>query len=149
MSDDYITEIYRQHRLAQDKYTYFILAAAASGIVLALNRTQEAQLSPSLIPCGLAVLLWGFSFFFGCRHVTYVTVTLLANVDLIKVERGVHPEVGDNPILMSGASEGIRSAVSRNIEAAQNFAILQFRCLVAGALCYIAWHVLGMAVRTP
>jgi hypothetical protein len=36
-------EIYRQHRTAQDKYIYFLLAAAGAAIAFAVNQTQNAK----------------------------------------------------------------------------------------------------------
>ena len=45
MSEDLQNEVYRQFRTAQDKYTYFLLAAAGAGIALAVNQTQGADLS--------------------------------------------------------------------------------------------------------
>lgn len=64
MTDSGITELYRAHRTAQDKYTYFILAAAGAAIAFALNQTHDATLSWFKLPLGAAVLCWGLSFFF-------------------------------------------------------------------------------------
>lgn len=144
MSDDQLIEVYRQLRTAQDKYIYFLLAAAASAIALALNRTEHLPLSPTLIPWGLALLLWGMSFYFGCRHLAYVSSTLFANLELIRVQRGTHPQAGRNPQVIQAAAEGITSAIEFNSNRANRLAWLQFYFLVAGALAYIAWHLLQM-----
>jgi hypothetical protein len=79
MNDDHLLEIYRQLRTSQDKYIYFLLAAAGAAVALALNRTQGAPLTFRLQPWGLALVLWGLSFFFRCRHLAYVSSTLFAN----------------------------------------------------------------------
>jgi hypothetical protein len=144
MSDDRIIEVYRQLRASQDKYIYFLLAAAA----LALSRTQDRQLSVLLLPWGVALVLWGFSFFFGCRHLAYVSSTLFANAELLRVQRGEHPKAGSNPNVIEAASEGLRCAVDYNSERANLLAKLQFGFFVAGALAYVAWHVLEMYART-
>jgi len=60
MSDKQL-ELYRQHRSEQSKYVYFILAAAAGGIALAVRMTTDATLHWSLAPLGAAVLSWGLS----------------------------------------------------------------------------------------
>ena len=65
-------------------------------------------------PLGLAVVGWGLSFFFGCRHLAYVSSGLYANAKLLKIERGAHLEVGQHPQIVAAASEGIRSAVEFN-----------------------------------
>lgn len=147
MSDDKMTEIYRQHRTFQDKYTYFILAAAASAIALAANRTQDAAISYTMIPLGAAVLCWGFSFYFGCRHLRYVGSNLYANMDLLRAEKGIHPSVGADPQLIQAASEGIRSAMESNSNRANRLAIWQFRLLILGAVLYLVWHIIGMIIR--
>lgn len=148
MSDDRLIEVYRQLRTSQDKYIYFLLAAAASAVALALNRTQDHLLTWLLLPWGLALLLWGLSFFFGCRHLAYVSSTLFANAELIRVERGEHPKAGTHPQVITAASEGIRSAIEYNSDRANLLAKLQFRFLIAGALAYVVWHLLEMYART-
>jgi len=65
-------EIYKQHREAQNKYAYFLLAVAASAIALSLKRTTNLKITYSMIPLALAVLSWGFSFFCGCRRLDKV-----------------------------------------------------------------------------
>ena len=148
MSDDRILEVYRQLRTSQDKYIYFLLAAAASAVALALNRTQDRQLTLLLLPWGLALVLWGFSFFFGCRHLAYVSLTLFANAELLRVQRGEHPKAGNHPGVIEAASEGLRSAIDYNSERASLLANFQFGFFIAGALAYVAWHVLEMYART-
>lgn len=105
MSEE-IREVYRQLRLAQEKYVYFLLAAAGAAIGFALSQTHDSVLSRSQLPLGAAVLCWGLSFFFGCRHLAYVSSTLYANAELLKVEGGQHPEVGRHPQLRTGRERG-------------------------------------------
>ena len=146
-SDDQI-EIYRQHRTAQEKYIYFLLAAVGAAIALALTHTQGAKLSWSQAPLGGAVLLWGLSFYFGCTHLRYVESTLYANATLLRVQAGEDPEIGTHPQMMAAASAGVRQAIEGNSNKARLYARLQFACFIAGSLAYIAWHVLEMWIRT-
>lgn len=128
---------------------YFLLAAVGAGIALALNQTQGLALTWSQVPLALAILFWALSFYFGCRHLSYVESTLYANASLLKVEAGDHPEVGRNPQVMAAASEGIRAAIQSNSNWASRLARWQFRCLVLGAISYIGWHVYEMFLRSP
>lgn len=148
MADDAMVELHGQLRTAQDKYTYFLLAAAASGIGLAANQTATRILAWSMIPLGLGVICWGLGFFFGCRHLQYVNSTLYANYELLRVQKGEHPDAGTHPRAIAAASEGIREAIQDNIKRASRLAWLQFDFLVLGAILYIAWHILEMALRT-
>ncbi len=147
MTSDNVREVFKAHREAQNKYTYFLLAAAAAAIAFAVNKTSAVALARSQAPLALAVLSWGLSFFAGTRHLAYVSSTLYANVDLLRVESGQHPEVGGDPQLIAAAGQGIRSAIEWNSERANRWAHWQFRLLVAGAVLYVAWHVLEMYLR--
>ena len=148
MADDPRTEVYRQLRTAQDKYSYFVLAAAGAAIALAVNQTHAATLAWSLLPLGAAVLAWGLSFFIGCRSLEYVAATLYGNAQLISVERGEHREVGRDPERMAAASAGIRSAIESNSNRGNRLAHWQFRLLILGAVFYLGWHVWEMWLRT-
>lgn len=141
--------VYKHLREGQDKYTYFMLTAAGAGIALAVNQTQVAPLNWSQCPLGTAVLCWGLSFFCGARHLAYINSTLYANLALLNVEAGLDQRAGQHPQLIQAASEGIRGAIEENSEKASKYAIVQFRLLVAGAVLYVVWHVLGMWLRTP
>lgn len=146
MSEE-IREVYRQLRLAQEKYVYFLLAAAGAAIGFALSQTHDSVLSRSQLPLGAAVLCWGLSFFFGCRHLAYVSSTLYANAELLKVEGGQHPEVGRHPQLRTAASEGICSGIEDNSNRANRLGHIHFRFLVVGAVLYIGWHIFEMWLR--
>jgi hypothetical protein len=147
MASEQQIEVYRQHRNAQEKYVYFLLAAVGAAIALAVNQTQVAKLAWSQLPLAGAVALWAFSFYFGCKHLAYVESTLFANVTLLQVESGQHPQVGGHPQFMAAASEGIRDAIKSNSKWASRFARWQFNCLLLGAISYLGWHVFEMWLR--
>lgn len=144
MSDNYILEPYRQLRTSQDKQIYFMLATAASAIAYALNRAEDRGLSLILIPWGCSLLFWGFSFYFGCRHLAYVSSTLFANIELLKIQGGEHPKVGNNSEIIQAASEGIRSAIEYNSNQANLLGKLQFWFFITGVFSYIIWQLLEM-----
>ena len=148
MMSETAREVYRSLREAQNKYTYFLLAAAGAAIALTVNQTQGAAMTWYQIPLAVGVLSWALSFFFGCRHVAYVNSALYANAVLFQVQSGQHPEVGAHPQMMAAASEGIRQAIESNSERANRLGHLQFRLLIAGAVLYVVWHVLEMYLRS-
>ena len=55
MPTDQQIEVYRQHRTAQDKYVYFLLAAVGAGIGFAISQTQTAKLAWTQLPLGCAI----------------------------------------------------------------------------------------------
>jgi hypothetical protein len=148
MSNENQIEIYRALRNAQEKYAYFLLAAVGAAIALAVNQTQTAKLAWSQLPLAASLLCWALSFVFGCIHLQYVSSTLYANNELLRVQSGLHPEVGMHQQLMGAASDGIRSAIETNSSRSAKYAHWQFRFLIAGALLYLGWHVTEMYLRT-
>ncbi len=147
MSSEAQREVFRVLRESQSKYTYFLLAAAGAAIGFTLTQTQDESLAWSQWPLGIAVFLWGSSFFCGCRHLAYVNSTLYANAALLKIESGQHPQVGNHPQYMEAASEGVRQAIEQNSESANQLGHWQFRFLIAGAVLYVIWHVFEMYLR--
>jgi hypothetical protein len=141
--------VYNQFRNAQDKHTYFILAAAGAAIAFALRETQSAALSWSQAPLAAAVLCWGSSFYCGCRHLLHMTSSLYSNFELLIVAEGLHPAAGTKPQVIAAASEGIRQGIDRHSSRAVPLGRWQFRLLILGALFYIGWHILEMWLRTP
>lgn len=147
MASDAQHEVYRAHRELQNKYTYFLLASVGAAIGFALNQTQDASIAWNHLPLGIAVLLWGGSFCCGCYHLGYVDTTLYANSEMLWIEAGMHPGVGNHPQYVQAASEGICQAIEHNSDAASRLGHWQFRLLIAGAIFYILWHVLEMSLR--
>lgn len=141
-------EVYKQHSATSDKYTYFLLAAVGAAIALSINQTQTARLSLSQIPLGIAVLLWGISFYLGCRHITLVKATLRSNGALLRVQEGEDPMTGRNLQAIAIASETLREIIEEHSTGAGSAAVWQFRCLVLGGIAYLAWHILEMWLRT-
>lgn len=148
MSDENLREIYRTLQKSQDKYTYFILAATIASIGFTITQTQNIIFNLSLIPLGVSILCWGFSFFFGCRNREYYNSTLYANYELLKVQKGDHPEIGSHPQKIQAASEGIMQAIQNNSDKANRLGHLQMKTFIMGALFYLVWHILEMYLRT-
>ena len=141
-------QLHTQLRTAQDKYTYFLLAVVAAAVAYAIKLTTDSTLSFSMVPLGLAILGWGLSFFFGCKQLRYVSSTIYANYELLRVQRGEHPQAGSNPQFIAAASEGIRQAIESNSDKISSFAKSQFRFLIAGSILFLDWHIIEMALKT-
>jgi hypothetical protein len=140
-------EVYKQHRASQEKYTYFLLAAAGAAIGFAVTQTKDLSLGYSQLPLAVAVVLWGFSFYFGCRHITHVECVLYSNAALLKAKAGNDPRAGTNPQFISLAVEGISSTIEENVKDAAWYGRWQFHCLIFGSVFYLGWHVYEMWVR--
>jgi hypothetical protein len=148
MSLDAQKQLHSQLRTMQDKYTYFLLAVAASAIALSVQVTKNDVFSLNLIPLGIAVLFWALSFYNGCKYIEYMQSFLFSNYEYLRIQDGTHPKVGDHPMAIIGATEGIKIAMEKSASKAKSLAIWQFRFLILGGLFYIIWHLLEMAMRS-
>lgn len=148
MASEKELELYRSLTQSQQKYTYFLLAAAAGGIGLAVRATSTATLHWSLIPLAAAVLSWGVSFVQGCFHVMRTQSITFANSELLRVQSGEHPLTGTDLQRMQAAEQGIKAAIKSNEKRSGRHAKGQFLFLVIGAACFLAWHILGIVLRS-
>jgi hypothetical protein len=145
MADNEVFEIYQQHKAAQDKYTYFLLATAAAAIGFAVQKTEGLKLSYWLLPVGFAVLCWGTSFFFGCRSIIWVQASTGANYNLVRLKMGIHPNQPTDPMGVQSAIAGVNDALTSNRNKVQFYSDWQFRVMIIGFLSFVAWRALEMA----
>ncbi|MEJ2794365.1 hypothetical protein WAE56_13200 [Iodobacter sp. LRB] len=142
--DDAITNLHKAHQTGQEKYTYFLLAAAGTAIGFAVQKTEGLPLSWWLLPVALAAVCWGISFHFGCKNITWVQTSIMANYSLLQLRQGSHPEQPSPQELESAAIPGVKSALKQNGKKAQFYGIWQFRLFVAGAIFFIVWRIAEM-----
>lgn len=146
-SNENLREIVRQNHDAQDKYTYFLLAAAGSCIALSVSRTTGVAPTWPMLLLGAAVVSWAWSIWNGVQNRRYHQAILYANADLLRVQAGLHPETGRRPGAIEAASQGIMTAMTENVETAASFARWQLYSLLIGAGFFLAWHVIDMFVN--
>lgn len=129
---------------AQTKYTYFLLAVAASAIALVVRRTTGSSLDWNMLLLGASVLFWAISFFAGCRSRTYYSSSIFGNLELIKLKSGKHSQVQNNERLVEAGVHAIRETFKKNQSKLSFWAKIQFRLLVLGAIFFLTWHIIEM-----
>lgn len=139
-----IEELRKAHAEAQNKYTYFLLAAAGAAIGFAVQKTEGLPLSWWLLPVALATVAWAGSFYCGCKNLSWLGAAVSANHSLLQLRQGSHPQQPPHPELVDAALRGTSSALADNIGKAESYAAGPFRLLVLGAVLFIAWRVLEM-----
>lgn len=147
MASDNEMEIYKQHRASQDKYVYFLLAAAGASIAFALNQTKGLPLSTSQMPLALAIAAWGLSFTAGCARVAAVDLMLNLNQDLLRIQTGQHELLShpnEIPVAIASVKEMLERANRRSVRSLK----WQYRFLICGAVSYIGWHIYEMYLRS-
>jgi hypothetical protein len=148
MSDDTLRDLWQAHREHQQRYVYFLLAAAGAAIGFAVTQTRGAVLEWTQIPLAIGVLLWGVSFYLGCRNLTLTASLMDLNSALIRVHRGEHDLAGRDPEGMAFGSQYLKERIEKDLNATGRAFRWQFYLLLAGAVFYVAWHVLEMSKRT-
>lgn len=146
--DDDLIEVYRQHKSAQDKLTYFLLAVTASAIAFAVQKSEGINISTSMIPLGLSGISWALSFFYGIRKLMWTIAVLYANMGLLQLKNGIHPNQPNHPDEVKAAIQGIRNAANQNIDGAERSSKRQSGLFIFGTVCFIVWIVLKMIIST-
>ena len=144
MSDDARLHLYQALREGQEKRTYFLLAAAGAAIGFAITQTQNTTLAYSQIPLALAVLCWGLSFMCGCRGILVAQKVIRQNYEMLRTQAGLHPVLPANPEFLNWVANRIEEQARTSGRASR----WQYMFLIAGAIFYIAWHILEMYLRT-
>lgn len=143
MATELMRHLSKQLVETQTKYTYFLLAVAASAIALVVQRTTDRSLDFNMILLGLAVMCWAGSFFAGCRNRTSACSAIYANAELVQIQNvtdRAHPS--DETITLQQKAKAVFEDYSSR---ANHWGHLQFRLLVCGAIVFLIWHVLEMS----
>lgn len=131
-------ELYRIQREVQNKYVYFLLAAAGACTAFALNQTRGEQLTLSHLFLIGALMLWALSFYCGCKHLQRGITHIFLNQRL-----------NDNEIRQNAPDIEGRNFLEKVSNEVTKYFHRQFTCFVLGTLSYSVWHLLEMALRNP
>ena len=108
---------------------------------MAVSLTSESVMSVFQIPLAVAVASWGLSFFFGARGLYNRNIMVGMNAAALEVRRRGNVD--------AQANELFKTEIGRFNKKQSRFGRWQFYWLVAGAVSFVAWHVLEMWARTP
>ncbi len=140
-------ELQKQFRQQQEKYVYYIIALAVSGIGFSVYQTSSQALKWSQIPLAIAIASWGFSIFCGLKFIKYVLSTTYANLDYLEILDGQHPELGNVAWKMEAGSKGVIQAMKKNIKNAGKYFSWQGDLFYNGIFFFIVWHITEMYLR--
>ena len=140
MADNERIELSKLYVAGESRYSYFLLAAAASAIAFAVQKTSGLRLSWYEIPLAFAVVCWGISFYFGCRCVNLMQGAMFMNISMLELSS----VRSGNPEELKGRIKLVLSEMNGMNDKATAYDRWQFRLLITGAILFLAWHVLGM-----
>ena len=91
-------EINEKRRSLQTRPVYFLLAVAAGGILLSVIQMTGSRIThnEAKFPLFLAMLSWSFSVFPGFRLLTFIELILIANMELLQLQKEKHSDVGND-----------------------------------------------------
>lgn len=145
MSENLELELSKQFKASQERYVYFLLAAAASAIGFAMTQSKVEPLAWIHLPLGLSVLLWAVSFFAGLRFVEYSTSVTFQNQNYMAFKRELKSFHEDRAAeLLAEFKSKLNKTLERQVGKMKLYGNMQSLCLLCGALLYILWHVLRM-----
>lgn len=142
--DGAMSDIYKAHQTGQEKYTYFLLAAAGAAIGFAVQKTDGLRFSWWLLPVALATVCWVASFYSGCQNLVWVQSTMTRNMALLQLQNGTHPMQPPGGDYLNVAIDVTREGTHKDAGRAQGYGIWQFRLLVLGSVLFIAWRIAEM-----
>lgn len=135
------SELQKQHQASQDKYTYFLLAAAGACIAYATEKALGVPLNGYLSFLALSVLSWSASFYCGCKCASTVQALIRANANLLSLHADKHVSQPQKLELLSTATRSVRSAIETNMHRAKLLNEWQFRFFVTGGVLFVGWRI--------
>ena len=140
-------EMFFRYREDQDKYSYFLLAAAGSALAFAVQKTAGLTLRWNMIALAAAALAWILSFYFGCRRLLTSQESLRANYRYLQMGEQIDSRYKSLPEYGEVRDEIMAEVQVLNNRAAR-YSSRQFQWLIVGAVLFIVWHVWDMFAHT-
>lgn len=137
-------EIQKQFRQQQEKLVYYIIALSVSAIGFSVFKTTGQNLKIIQIPLGLAIICWSISIFCGLKFLKYLISNLYANNEYLEIEKGKHPEIGNNPDAIAAGIEGFKGAMIINGNRMKRYFNFQNSLFYVGIILFVTWHILEM-----
>jgi len=138
-------ELAKQFKASQERYVYFLLAAAASAIGFAITQSKVEPLKWIHIPLGMSVLLWAISFISGLRFIEYTTSFIFQNQNYLAFKRELksYTQVDAAKLLIEFKTR-MSKTNKKQLQKMKFYGNTQSISLLFGALSYIVWHIIRM-----
>jgi len=146
MSSPEELELHKHLKTGQEKYIYFLLAAAASALGFAMTQTRVEALALTHIPLGFAVLAWVISFYSGLKVIGLQNDHIVNNIYYLQTNdelRQFPTSVETLKFAKEDKKRLLNASDKRNKELIK-YNFLQKWSLLTGSCFYIFWHVLKM-----
>ena len=149
MSQNLELELNIQFKGAQEKYIYFLLAAAGSAIGFSITQLKIEPLDIIHIPVFVAISLWATSFVSGLFFAEYAASVTFQNLNYLAFKRELKSSPDEkNTELLSNFKSKLNKTVKNQQKKMKRYSRLQNGALLLGALSYIIGHIAQMWLKT-
>ena len=129
-------DILTRARAAIEKFTYFLLAAAAASIAYAINLDTELAIDwPDMLLIA-AIVVWGFSFWAGTRVLAVMLGISFWNALILKEASEL--DIDDSARHLEATEKSILRPLNRRMKI---WELLQMGLLVFGAFLVLLWKI--------
>jgi len=122
------------------RFSQFIIAVNGALIAYSMKQIEGEKLTLSLIPLGLAILFWGFSFYSGISSIRRIISTRIIQI-FKERERKKNPTGLEALRMINQKFESVGAA-------AEGHHKRMFYFLYIGSILFIGWQVLEMYLIT-
>jgi hypothetical protein len=138
-------DLEKAHIASQEKYSYFLLAAAGAAIAFALQKTEHLSLSWWISPIAIALLCWISSFFFGCKNIVWHQAILRTEIYIARVIETPESELSHNQKRQSISNHA--NEMDKKLKK-YAYAKWQFLLLIAGAAALSCSYLMDLVRRS-
>ena len=139
-------EFEKAHIASQEKYSYFLLAAAGAAIAFALQKTESVSLSWWMSPIAIALLCWTSSFFFGCKNIVWHQAILRTEIYIARVHETPETELSQDQKRQSISNHA--EVMDKKLERYAFYAKWQFLMLITGAAALSFSYLMDLVRRS-
>lgn len=136
----------KAHIASQEKYSYFLLAAAGAAIAFCLQKIENLSPSWWISPVLIALLCWTISFIFGCKNIVYHQSILRTEIYIGRIK-----ETSESELSNDQKRQSISNHVKKMDEKLEEYAFYtkwQFLFLIAGGIALSSSYIIDMIRRS-
>lgn len=139
-------DLEKAHIASQEKYSYFLLAAAGAAIAFCLQKIENLSPSWWISPVLIALLCWIMSFIFGCKNIVYHQSILRTEIYTSRINEAPEDELSNDQ-----KRQSISNHVKKMDEKLEKYAFYtkwQFLFLIAGGTALSSSYIIDMIRRS-
>lgn len=140
------TDFEKAHIASQEKYSYFLLAAAGAAIAFSLKKTESLSISWWMLPIAIALLCWMLSFFFGCKNIVWYQAVLRTEIYIARTHETPEAEFSNDQKRKSVSN--LVAAMDTKLEKYAFYSKWQFIFLIAGAVALSFSYLIDLVRRS-